>query len=117
MRKEFLLDFLTSDQILSVKDYNFIETDTNLCCSKIKNGNYVKYMERLNYRFWEGGIVVGFDYPVLKLKAYVRPNRFYTIDVTKFFIFYKRGDRWRTRREYFEEMLESLEKLEYKKSV
>lgn len=105
-----LKDFLTISQQQSIKDYIFI-SQNQLPKLKISKGDYVKFMYQYNYQFMEGGIVMDIDkYPVVRLKSYGEKIKYYTIDLSKTFVFYKKNRERITKREFFEELLNNLKK-------
>jgi len=65
----------------------------------------------------DGGIVIDMDeWPVLRLKSYEKSfNNFYKVDASRVYLFWKRKNKL-TRRDFFEELLENLEKGKLKKS-
>ncbi len=116
MIKEDLLEFLTPPQQKSLEEYKYLPS-TDVVKIPIKKGDYIKFMYKYNYQFMEGGIVIDLDdWPVIRLKSYMSiPNSFYKLDLTKVYVFYKRKNKL-SRRDYFEQLLENLEKGQLKKS-
>lgn len=105
-----LKDFLTVSQQQSIEDYIYISPD-QLPKLQMRRGDYVKFMYQYNYQFMEGGIVMDVErYPVVRLKSYGGEKNFYTIDLSKTFVFYKKNRERTTKREFFEELLNNLKK-------
>lgn len=103
-----LEDFLTDSQKKSVSTYTIIQPE-KLLEKQMYKGDYIKFMYTYNYQFMEGGIIIGLDnYPVVRLKSYATPPTFYTIDLSKVFVWYKRNLLRQTKRQFFEELLTSL---------
>lgn len=116
MKKEDLLEFLNENQQKSLKDYNYLAITENIKKIPLKKGDYLKFMYKYNYQFMEGGIIIEtIDWPVVRVKSYDKINNFYRLDLTKVYVFYK-SKKQKTRREFFEELLENLEKNKLKKS-
>lgn len=116
MRKEDLMDFLNPAQQNSLKDYIFLESVTKLPIP-IKKNDYIKFIYKYNYKFMEGGVVINTEeWPVILVKSYDTIKRtFYKIDLSQVYVFYKKSGIM-TRRDYFEQLLENLEKKQLKKS-
>ena len=115
MKKEELLDYLNERQQKSLKDYFHLE-NTNLKKIPIKRGDYIKFMYKYNFQFMEGGIIIDInDWPVVRVKSYDLMPTFYKLDLSKVYVFYKKKNI-KTKREFFEELLENLEKSKLKKS-
>lgn len=116
MNKEELLEFLTPSQQKSLEFYNYL-LSIKMPKNPIKKGDYIKFMYKYNYQFMEGGIVIETDeWPIVRLKSYSNvPNSFYKIDLSKVYVFYKKSNKM-TKRDYFEQLLENLEKGQLKKS-
>ena len=115
MNKKELLDFLNEKQQKSLQDYIYLPS-TNIVKVPIKRGDYIKFMYKYNYQFMEGGIIIEtIDWPVVRVKSYDKINNFYRLDLSKVYVFYKKNGK-KTRREFFEELLENLEKNKLKKS-
>ena len=117
MEKEDLLDFLNAKQQKSLEGYIYFNNE-NVSKLPFKNGDYIKFMYRYNYKFMEGGVITSvLEYPILKVRCYDMTYGVYRIDVGKIYLFYKKNRKAQTRREYFEELLENLERVKLKKSI
>jgi len=116
MKKEDLLDFLNEKQQNTIKDYIYLDS-TNIKKIPIKKGDYIKFMYKYNYQFMEGGIVIDTtEWPIVRLKSYdIEMKTFYKIDLSKVYIFYKKSGKV-SRRDFFEELLDNLDKNKLKKS-
>ncbi len=112
MNMDSLLDFLNPAQQRSLEGYSLLENR-----KEIKKGDYVKFMLKENYKLMDGGIVIDMDeWPVLRLKSYEKSfNNFYKVDASRVYLFWKRKNKL-TRRDFFEDLLENLEKGKLKKS-
>jgi len=121
MRKEELFDFLNPSQQQALKDYHYFDTSLPLKSIQSKlpfrPRDYLKFMNKYNYQLMEGGIVIEtHEYPVIKLKSYDKTrNSFSKYDLSQLYVFYKKNNK-KTRRDFFEELLENLEKRQLKKS-
>lgn len=121
MRKEELFDFLNPSQQQALKDYHYFDTSLPLKSIQPKipfrPRDYLKFMNKYNYQLMEGGIVIEtHEYPVIKLKSYDKTrNSFSKYDLSQLYVFYKKNNK-KTRRDFFEELLENLEKRQLKKS-
>jgi hypothetical protein len=68
-------------------------------------------MLKENYKFMEGGIIINItQYPVIIIKSYFPHSQNYSLDLTKVYVFHKKNRKNQTRREYFEEYLNTLSK-------
>lgn len=129
MRKEELFDFLNPSQQQALKDYHYFDTSQSQSTSlhfplkpiqskiPFKPRDYLKFMNKYNYQLMEGGIVIEtHEYPIIKLKSYDKTrNSFSKFDLSQLYVFYKKNNK-KTRRDFFEELLENLEKRQLKKS-
>ena len=106
-----LKEFLNDSQQNSISDYKYIP-DTKIHDHKMKKGDYIKFMHKPNYQFNEGGIIINIDrYPIVILKSYQKSiSQNYSLDLTQIYVFHKKNNNTRTRREYFEEYLSNLSK-------
>jgi hypothetical protein len=106
-----LKEFLNDKQQNAISDYKYIP-EAKISDYKMKKGDYIKYMFKLNYQFNEGGIIINIDrYPIVILKSYQQEtSQNYSIDLTKIHVFHKKNRKTQTRREYFEEYLSNLSK-------
>jgi len=111
---EYLKDFLNESQQNAISDYKYIPED-KIRGYKMKNGDYIKFMLKENYKFIEGGIIINItQYPVIIIKSYQSNQQNYSIDLTKIYVFHKKNMKNQTRREYFEEYLNNFSKTSSK---
>lgn len=107
---EYLKDFLNESQKNSISDYKYIP-DIKIQSYKMKKGDYIKFMFKENYKFMEGGIIINItQYPIIIIKSYQPNSQNYSLDLTKVYVFHKKNRKNQTRREYFEEYLNTLSK-------
>lgn len=108
--KEDLTDFLTKEQSQSIENYSYIPNE-KIEETKMRKGDYIKFMYKYNYKFMEGGIVISTaKYPVVELLSYSVPKSYYNIDLSQVYVFYKKNIKQMTQRDFFEDLLESLKK-------
>jgi len=102
MKLEQIMDFLNEDDQKSLEDYEFITTQQQLHV-----GDYIKYLTKSNYKFYNWGILIGIDeFPVLRV---MNRGVFYRIDFNRIYLFTKRVSR--TRRDFYEDLLKKLDAM------
>ena len=105
---EKLSDFISTTNKNKLKDYKL---NNNEICKR----DYLKYMDKKNFNFYNGGIVTDINKNKI---TYIEWNtkKKYTIDTNFYYIFYK-SNRYISKREYYEKLLYKLNnnKLKIKK--
>ena len=102
MKREQIMDFLNEDDQKSLEDYEYITTQQQLIV-----GDYIKYLTKSNYKFYNWGILIGVDeFPVLRV---MNRGVFYRIDFDKIYLFTKRISR--TKRDFYEDLLKKLDTM------
>ncbi len=100
--REQIMDFLNEDEQKSLENYEYITTHTQLHV-----GDYIKYLTKSNYKFYNWGILIGIDeFPVLRV---MNRGVFYRIDFDKIYLFTKRVSR--TKRDFYEDLLKKLDTM------
>ena len=94
-----LSDFISKTNKSKLKDYN-------ICNSKISKRDYVKYMDKKNFNFYDGGIITDIDKNKI---TYIEWNtkKTYTIDSNYYHIFYK-SNKYISKKEYYKKLLYKL---------
>ena len=100
--REQIMDFLNEDEQKSLENYEYITTHAQLHV-----GDYIKYLTKSNYKFYNWGILIGVDeFPVLRV---MNRGVFYRIDFDKIYLFTKRISR--TKRDFYEDLLKKLDAM------
>ena len=101
MDKKKLLNFLNSDEQISLKNYEFTELDIK----NIKEKSYIKFMYRYNYSLQNGGILIKNNYPIFIIRDFITKQNI-SINADKCYIFWKEK-KTVTRREFYENLLKN----------
>ena len=102
--KKDIYDFLNSSQQKTLDLYKLLREDEY---SKMNKRDYIKIIDRRNYTFDEGGLILELDLPRIKILRWKNKAHAW-IDLTYFFPFWKQNTKNISRRGFFERLLENL---------
>ena len=104
VNKNEIFDFLNDAQQKTLKPYRPLDVNEY---PKMKKRDYVKFVNRRNYSFDEGGLILDFDIPRIKILRWENRTQDW-IDLTYFIPFWKQNMKNISRRGFFERLLENL---------
>ena len=103
-----IYDFISDAIKEKLKDYMLIDN-----FNKLSDKNYVKFINKRNFEFNEGGFVIDINEPIITILRWDNRKKF-NIDTNYYHIFFKKNKEQLSQRNFFEKVLDGLNKKIYK---